>query len=586
MADRIDLLLEAERRGILPQEQKALLGEARRRGLVPGPRDLLEGIKIPRGSAEERQIRQLQIRQLQARQRLGREALASSHHGPRDLLAGAPPQPASGGAVAARPAVGSDQALFGGRSDATLSEGWKALDDTMRSVASGMTFGFADELAAGASSLTGVGGQPGGQGDYSSNLAAERARDKAIPPEIAIPGQIAGAVATGTGLGRAGLTLLNAAKPTAASMAARGAAEGAAYGAAHGAGAAEGGAQERAEGAAWGAFLGALTGGGIGAVGGRVAQAGKPATPTVEALKGQAGRAYDTALNSGVTLTGNRYAAIADDLASVAQKEGFHPRIHPKVSAALDEFSNLKGHTPTLQQVDNLRRILKQAGGSLEKAERRLAQQLISKLDDTLDTLTPGDVIAGNVKEATEALRSARSLWSRASKGETIDGLIARAHDRTAQFSGSGMENALRTEFRQLAMNPKKMRLFSKAEQDAIKRVSQGEPLTNVLRMIGKFAPTGVVSSVLSGGAGYGIAGPVGAVALPAIGFAGRAGATALTQRAANAASEIARAGGGGVPQAAPLSHGQVNALRAFMLAPIQQEVNAMNRLRQPNTAR
>lgn len=36
MADKIALLLEAERRGILPPEKVALLAEARKRGLVPG----------------------------------------------------------------------------------------------------------------------------------------------------------------------------------------------------------------------------------------------------------------------------------------------------------------------------------------------------------------------------------------------------------------------------------------------------------------------------------------------------------------------------------------------------------------------
>ena len=35
MADKIALLLEAERRGILPENKKALLAEARKRGLVP-----------------------------------------------------------------------------------------------------------------------------------------------------------------------------------------------------------------------------------------------------------------------------------------------------------------------------------------------------------------------------------------------------------------------------------------------------------------------------------------------------------------------------------------------------------------------
>lgn len=35
MADKLALMLEAERRGILPPDKVALLAEARRRGLVP-----------------------------------------------------------------------------------------------------------------------------------------------------------------------------------------------------------------------------------------------------------------------------------------------------------------------------------------------------------------------------------------------------------------------------------------------------------------------------------------------------------------------------------------------------------------------
>src|SRR5690606_40869921 len=62
---------------------------------------------------------------------------------------------------------------------------------------------------------------------------------------------------------------------------------------------------------------------------------------------------------------------------------------------------------------------------------------------------------------------------------------------RASQFSGSGLENALRTEFRQLAMNPKRLRRFTQEEQRAIKEVAFGNPTSNTLRQIGKLAPTG-----------------------------------------------------------------------------------------------
>lgn len=37
MANKIELMIEAERRGILPPEQAAMLDEARKRGLVNSP---------------------------------------------------------------------------------------------------------------------------------------------------------------------------------------------------------------------------------------------------------------------------------------------------------------------------------------------------------------------------------------------------------------------------------------------------------------------------------------------------------------------------------------------------------------------
>lgn len=49
MADQLQLMLEAERRGILPSDKVALLGEARRRGLVPS----LDSIPTGRGGASQ-----------------------------------------------------------------------------------------------------------------------------------------------------------------------------------------------------------------------------------------------------------------------------------------------------------------------------------------------------------------------------------------------------------------------------------------------------------------------------------------------------------------------------------------------------
>jgi hypothetical protein len=64
------------------------------------------------------------------------------------------------------------------------------IDDAVRSIANGITFGWADEFAAKMDEVTGRGG------GYSDNLKKEQARDAQIPVTIQLPGEIAGAVGT------------------------------------------------------------------------------------------------------------------------------------------------------------------------------------------------------------------------------------------------------------------------------------------------------------------------------------------------------------------------------------------------------
>ena len=62
-------------------------------------------------------------------------------------------------------------------------------DDLVRGAAEGMTLGFADEIAAAADTMSGLGA---GQ-TYEENLAAQRARDVQSDPAVRLMGNIAGA---------------------------------------------------------------------------------------------------------------------------------------------------------------------------------------------------------------------------------------------------------------------------------------------------------------------------------------------------------------------------------------------------------
>ena len=253
--------------------------------------------------------------------------------------------------------------------------------------------------------------------------------------------------------------------------------------------------------------------------------------PTVQELKGQAGQQYKFAEDVGAVFKKNSYNQFANKIESTLAKEGLDKTLQPRVFAALERIKDTKGSNVTLENMEILRRIGQAAGSSADASERRLASILVDNLDDFVETAQPGQLAKGS-SEAVSALTDARELWKRAKKTEILDDLVASAELRAdANFSQSGMENALRRKLVTLADNPKKLRAFTKEEQSAIKVAAKGGPIQNALRLVGKLAPTGIVSGGGSVGLGYLAGGPIGAVGLPIIGGVARKGAEQLGLR-------------------------------------------------------
>lgn len=109
----------------------------------------------------------------------------------------------------------------------------KNADDTMRSVANGMTFGLADKFAGGMDYLTGR------APSYDEGVKAQRAQTETVKeenPGRSMAGEITGGLAGGLGLAKAGLTTAGRFGSSLLGRVFGMGAEGAAYGAAHGAG--------------------------------------------------------------------------------------------------------------------------------------------------------------------------------------------------------------------------------------------------------------------------------------------------------------------------------------------------------------
>lgn len=421
----------------------------------------------------------------------------------------------------------------------------------------GMTFGFNDEIQAGMMTpiemgldlVTGKGWNPGRS--FNQALDKTRGTDAMMQeqqPSAHMAGNIAGGVGSGVGLAKGGVTLMNAAKPTVASMASRGAVEGAIYGGLHGAGT---GTDDKIGDALKAAGAGAVTGGFLGALGGMIAgRSTTGAVPTVEDLKAQAGVLYDQARANGAVAPQQATLALDQTMKGIATAEGLITptgRVnssYPKINSVLNTFEDFANGTMDVAQAQAVRKVLSDAAKSTEPGERRIATMMLEQFDQFLDPMAP-------------EIGVANQIYSRAKKGELIEQAIELAGSRAGQFSGSGFENALRTEFRGLQRQIIKgqLRGLSQPEIDAINRVADGGPLENALRMVGKLAPTGVVSMGMGGGVPFMIGNAVGGPAMGAVAGAGtmaagmgaRTAATKLT--AANARQAVVAALMAGQPR-------------------------------------
>lgn len=429
-------------------------------------------------------------------------------------------------------------------------------------VTQGATFGFADEIAAGAASpiralITGS-DIPTAFGDQLNEIRGIEGATAAEAPIASTVGNIAGAVGTGVGLARGGVSLMNGARPTMASMGLRGAAEGALYGGLHGFGAGDT-MDDRIEGAASGAAWGGAAGGVLGAGAGYLAnRAANAAAPSVAEIRAQAGGLYDAARNSNVVFPQATVQQAADDIAARAISEGLDETLHPGAAAALRRLQAAAGQGMTAQQAQTLRRVIAAAGKSPTNPDQaRIASEMVRMFDDQITGSIP-------------SLAQANATYATARKGQVIEDIFTRAQDTIGRtYNNAGMVTALKNEFGKLLNNQKALRGFSESEVQAIRDFVRGGQPDNFLRWAGRFAPTGVVpmATTIGGGAGIGamagspVTGGIASGALMGAGMAARGAGNAMAMSNAQRIATMIR--GGAAPTLSPARQAVVDALIA-----------------------
>lgn len=261
---------------------------------------------------------------------------------------------------------------------------------------------------------------------------------------------------------------------------------------------------------------------------------------SAEQLRARADIAYRNAEKAGVVVSPESLKAKTPKFESVLKEEGYDAGLHPQLSAVLNRLQ-IEVETPkTLKEIDTLRRIVRSPTKTFDNPDQqRIAYRLLDEFDDYVNNLSAKDlaVEGGKVKTATRELTKARNFYNRSKKSDEIADIFERAEIRAgANFTQSGLENSLRQELKSLALNKKRLGMFSDAEQNAIKAAAKGGSIQNVLRNIGKYAATSPIPTGVGGGLGAGIGAMLGGVPgaviggalVPTIGGAARAGATRM----------------------------------------------------------
>ena len=247
-------------------------------------------------------------------------------------------------------------------------------------------------------------------------------------------------------------------------------------------------------------------------------------TPSQDFLESKASQLFKEARDSGVQLDPKQFGGTMGQIAKDLRNEGYDPRLYPKIAVAIDELKNIKT-SKDFNELNTLRKFIMGAQKSADPEEMRLATILKSDFDHYLANI-PDTAVVGGSKEGLAAWKEARDTYTKLSKADIFTEMLEKAKTEKHKLTQSGTENALFRELRKLSENPKRMRLFTKEEQEAIKQATQGGNVQNAMRFMARFTPTGPVSGMFAGGAL--LAHPAVAIPFEAASMLSRAGATKI----------------------------------------------------------
>ena len=202
--------------------------------------------------------------------------------------------------------------------------------------------------------------------------------------------------------------------------------------------------------------------------------------PTVKDLYREKTLAYENVRKAGTTFSPAETKFMVDAAATKAYGKGAYDATDDAFVQAKNLLDDVSGTTIDLNQFDKLQR-------KLGKIYRKSPDQpqildMITYLDDAL-ALKSG---------SNNMVKAAREANKKYSKALLLDKTFKK-HMNQAKATGSGgnVVNKYRQSLQKILDDQNKIKFFNSTEREAMQRIVDGSLSDNLLRVIGKMAPTG-----------------------------------------------------------------------------------------------
>lgn len=256
----------------------------------------------------------------------------------------------------------------------------------------------------------------------------------------------------------------------------------------------------------------------------------KPQARSAEELQAAKQAAYQAADQAGVQYAPQAFDGFVNDVTKEAAQAKLNPMRHPKAASMLEELQGLRGSSPTLTEMDQLRQVIRRdVANSTDEAEAFFGKKMIAALDGFIDSAPV--TATGDAGQGAALIKKARGLNTQYRKVQDVTEAVESARLRAGSTgSGGNVDNAIRQNLRRVLENGKN---FTPEEQKALESIVLGGKGQNTLRLVGKLSPSGnglMAALNLGSAASFGGAGAVPGAA----GIGAKWAADAMTQQKVN----------------------------------------------------